>query len=311
MLPLLILLLSATASQPGEPIAQVTDGVDAPSQAPPRSPPPRAKAAPPAPSPAAQTALARGLRLLDEFEFEQSKDALEAALAQGPYGYRDVVALYHALGIVRAFLGEDDAAQEAFEVLLAIAPNHALAYTTSPKATFLFQKAKDATRARRAIAIEVNSATVVPLEHPIAVQVELASNPKALVKDVVLRWRLKGESEWKKLPLGALATRAPRTLSLPAVPQDAAVDFGDGALGAIVETQAIGYSAQGWEIYVGEHVEIPVGFDAPGPLYTRWWVWAAAGGVTAALTATAGAIAAAIVFQPLPEDATFQYRVEP
>ena len=73
-----------------------------------------------------------------------------------------------------------------------------------------------------------------------------------------------------------------------------------------VEVSASVLTSQGWEIARSHQLdapaEIPIGFDAPGPWYTRWWVWGTIGAVIA------GGVAAALLW-PESSDVPTRYEV--
>lgn len=270
----------------------------------------------PAPSSAAASVpalrLERGLKLLEMQEYEAARPELELALAERDYRLEQVVALYRALGVVRAFAGDDAGARWAFERLLSVDPGHALRYTLSPKATFLFEQARQTARARRALELSLATAPVVPFDQPIEVTLDRAADPLALVTRVQVLHRVKGSADWQQIDLAAPAIGGRQRVALPAVAADQAVAEADGTRGALLELAAIGYSDAGWEVVRSPAPdrphELPVGFDVPGPWYAQWWLWGLVGG---GLAAVATGATVAWLLWPLPEQINATYRVVP
>lgn len=258
---------------------------------------------------AAPGALPRGLERLDAEDLDAARSALELALTQGPYRLDQVVQLYRGLGVVRAYFDDAAGARWAFERLLTIAPTAQLPYTTSPKATFLFQEVRDALRSRPALRIDLTTPAVAALEQPIDVMVVRAADPLAAVRRIEVWHRLKGKADFERIPVAAVAIGERATVHLPAVPAAQAQVDEDGVAKAIVEIAVVALDADGWEIArtpdPSSPREVPVGFDAPGPWYTRWWLWGIAGGAVV----LAGGATAVLLLQPPPAAIPFSYRV--
>lgn len=264
---------------------------------------------------APQSNLERGLALFQALEFEVAKDALEAALKDRDHSRDDLAKLYATLGVVRAYLEDPHGARAAFDSLLAIAPGHTLPYTTSPKATFVFEKARTEAKTRRALELRFTPPKLQRLDEPIVVEVARTADPFKDVSTVELWHRKKGADKWEKLTFDAPAVGKSVRAKLPAVTEaDAFVDEETGSTGAYVEVAVVGRSALGWELFRGPDrerpFEIPVGFDAPGPWYTTWWFWS--GTVAVAATSalvTGSAVAAAVLLKP--ENVPVQAKREP
>jgi len=256
--------------------------------------------------------LERGLKLLEMQEYEAARPELELALAERDLRLEQVVALYRALGVVRAFTGDDVGARWAFERLLSVDPGHALRYTLSPKATFLFEQARQTARLRRAIELSLETAPVVPFDEPIEVTLRRDADPLALVTRVVVRHRVKGSADWKLLELMVPPIGSAQRIFLPAVDAAQAVAEADGTRGALLELAVVGYNEAGWEVVRSpapeRPLELPIGFDVPGPWYAQWWLWGLVGGGLAALAT--GATVAWLLW-PLPEQINATYRVVP
>lgn len=264
--------------------------------------------------PEARRDLVLGIRWLEALEPERALASLEEARDGGPYRLDDVIALYHHLGIARAYLGDEAGAVSAFEHLLAVAPGHSLAYTTSPRATLLFQKALDKVRDRRALELRLETAPVVPLDEPVVVTLTAAGDPLGLVKQVAVLHRRKGEAEFSRLELDRPPVGEAIEVALPAVPSLEALPDGEGLTGALLEVAVVGYDVRGWEVYAGpapsRPLEVPVGYTEPVPWYGHWWVWAIVGGAAVTTVATGGAIAVARLW-PKPETISADFAVGP
>ncbi|MFH1812522.1 MAG: hypothetical protein ABIJ09_27565 [Pseudomonadota bacterium] len=259
---------------------------------------------------ATATHLGRGLRLLDLQEFGEARAALELALDDGPYDHAQVVGLYRGLGLSRAFTGDEDGALWAFSRLLIVAPDESLPYTTSPKATFVFDRARMAQRQQRPAEILVVTEPVLAFDRPVLCRVERRSDPLAAMTHAAVLHRLQGQVDYQTLELELPPPGQRLDVTLPAVPGAAAVVDSHGIPGAILEIAVVARDARGWEIYRGPDPErplqIPVGFSESREWYTQWWLWGLIGGGVAAVTT--GAIVAVLLW-PLPDRIPASYEV--
>jgi hypothetical protein len=273
-------------------------------------------AAPPLPAVSANSqpatapgVLQRGIERLEAEDLDAARNELEAAAKQGPYRLDEVVQLYRGLGVVRAYFDDSVGARWAFERLLAIAPAAMLPYTTSPKATFLFQEVKEALRTRPALRVDLTTPAVAALDQPIDVVVARAADPLGAVQRIEVWYRLKGKADFERVPVATIGIGERATVQLPGVPAAQAQVDEDGVAKAIVEIAVVAFDAAGWEIArtpdPSSPREVPVGFDAPGPWYTRWWLWGIAGGTVVLV----GGATAALLLQPPPATVPFSYRV--
>lgn len=314
---------AVTAGDPAAPDAANADPGAAPAQSPTETPtkPPLADevaeevsdtdpaAAGPAPTgPAA--ALNEGLQALEDLDLFAAEQKLNEALSAGPYKLEQVVALYAALGITRAYLEDEEGALSAFGKLLAVAPGHSLAYTTSPKATFLFERVRKESKARRAAELRASPPAVVPFGFPVTMTLERPADPTGLFARAEVLVRLKGEDEYRTLAVELPPVGGASTVELGTWEESAGITDETGQVGLIVEVALHAYDEHGWEVFrrpaPERPLEVPVGFDAPGPWYTQWWVWALGGAATAAVTASVATVSSAGVAAYLlwPEPAT-------
>ncbi len=255
------------------------------------------------------TALDEGLQALEDLDLFAAEQKLTEALSAGPYQLEQVVSLYAALGIARAYLEDEQGALDAFSRLLAIDPGHSLAYTTSPKATFLFERVRKESKARRAAELRIDPPAVVPFGQPVTIAVERPADPTGLFRRAEVLFRLKGEDTFRALPVALPPVGGASAVELGTFQETDGVTDESGQLGLIVEVAVVAYDEHGWEVFhrptPDRPLEVPVGFDAPGPWYTRWWVWALGGAATAVVTATVATVSsagvAAYVLWPAPE----------
>src|ERR1043165_8144886 len=89
-------------------------------------------------------------------DVDVARQALDAADHGGPLDHNANVTLWEQRGIAAAYVGDERAAGAAFDMLLALDPGHFLSYTLSPKATFVFEKVRNDSRARGLPALDVN-----------------------------------------------------------------------------------------------------------------------------------------------------------
>lgn len=94
------------------------------------------------------TGLERARAELGDLRYADAAATLDAALAAGTSGPADTAQIYLLLGEVRASLGQDEAAQRAFERALSLDPGLQLRKGLSPKIGRPFRRAR---RARRGI----------------------------------------------------------------------------------------------------------------------------------------------------------------
>lgn len=257
--------------------------------------------------------LERGIALLDKQEHEQALAALETAAQRGPYSYDQVVALYKNLGIARAFAGDDTGARRAFEQMLAVAPLQILSYTLSPKATFVFERARSEMKDLRATEFRIRSEPVVPLDHQIEIELECLVDNLQLIRRAEVLYRLQGNLEYGRVEVSPPTQGSTVEVRLPPVASAEVAQDADGVRGTMLELALVGYDERGWEVYRGPHPDRPqvvaVGFDAQGPWHTRWYTWALIGGGVLSAAAVAAGIAIAVHNQPLPDEAGVSYEV--
>ena len=250
---------------------------------------------------ASHPGLARGRELLGRFELEAALSALEEASKDSGYGYEENVALWEALGIARAYADRRQAAEEAFVHLLAIAPNHVLNYTLSPKATFPYEAAR-----RR---LEREPVATIDYVWP---RGQLAGDPLPVTVEV-LRDKL-GLMRTASVCAGrgnAAMTCAP---PLPVAPGPALVVTVSAPAeappaGETVAMYVVLYDEAGNVVQRSSDPKSPRLLQLPPredrAWYRRWYTWAAAAGV---LAVTTGIIVHATSSDAATTPATFDWQ---
>jgi hypothetical protein len=220
--------------------------------------------------------VAAGKQALGKLDVEVAKLALEAADHGGPLDHDTNVTLWEQRGIAAAYLDDEHTASAAFDMLLALDPSHFLSYTLSPKATFVFEKVRNDTKARGVPALEVNWPHGQRVGDPVPIDLEVVSDPKQFLRRATVFVRARGDATWRATDV-ALANAADRRIVLPPVEAQQPVSL---------ELYLRAYDERGNEVLTwpgaGPPREIPLRFDPPTPWYRRAWFYAAVGSVVAA-----------------------------
>lgn len=248
----------------------------------------------------ARAAVDRGVAALDALEVEGAVAELQAV--SGPLRLEDVVRRDQALGVALAYLERSDEAQRVFEHLLAVAPGHSLPYTLSPKAVFVFERARTASARRASTSVQLE----LPLASPYGQPIPVALRSRANALDLVARWRLcvrlaSGGGDYTCHEAAAQPIGQAVRWTLPAQPGGAATRGADDASATDVLQLALsGLDAAGNEVYRGPDrarpAEIPLGLEPPAPWYANPWLWGTAG--TLLLAGVAGGAIALWLLQP-------------
>lgn len=246
--------------------------------------------------------IERAARLLEQFQVEPALDALEHAQSSGPFSYEDYVRLFEQRGIAYAYLGNKPSAAQAFDMVLALDPGHAISYTLSPKVTFLFESARAAARGREVATVLLSWPHDLAVQDMIPVTVELAADPARLLARGQLFTRLRGQSKFAALQLAMPAPGAHKLVTLAPLASTAKTN-------TVAELYFSGYDQAGNEVLrVGDPMHprtLELRYEPPIPWYRKWWVWAATGGILAAST---GALVYAKTHEP-PATVTGQISV--
>lgn len=240
--------------------------------------------------------LERGIALLEEDKIEAAIEMLQSI--EGNLGLDDLRRSKESLGIALAYADRKDQACQVFKELLAIAPDHVLPYTISPRATFVFEQARAEMAQQRAIEVELNTPLTISFDRDIEVTLTSRANPFELAQRWQLCFRQKSASaDYQCRPIDALPLDRPIVVALPAVSTGAAA-AADAARAAPVVLQLAlsGFDRAGNEVYRwpsrARPKEVLVGVDVPAPWYSNVWLWA---GLGSGLAVAAAAVVAAIV----------------
>jgi hypothetical protein len=226
--------------------------------------------------------LDQGSTALAEFRVDDALPVLEQARAHGPHPHPVLVKIHEQIGIALAYLGRENEALEAFGMLLALEPDHLLSYTLSPKATFLFERARRAADAAAAPAIDVSWPRDLRVARPIPVEVEVLADPRRYLARAELHVRRKGEASFQVADVALAPAGKFARLSLPPI---------SGTRPEVLQLWAAAYDRAGNQVLLWGDPERPreiaLGWQPPVPWYRKWWVWALAGsGVAIATGAT-------------------------
>lgn len=220
--------------------------------------------------------VAAGKQALAKLDVDVAKVALDAADQGGPLDHDSNVTLWEQRGIAAAYVNDERTASAAFDMLLALDPSHFLSYTLSPKATFVFEKVRNDTRARGVPALDVNWPHGQRVGDPVPIDLEVVADPKLFLRRATVFVRTRGEPAWRAADV-ALASAADRRILLPPV---------DAQKPVSLELYLRAYDERGNEVLTWADAarprEIPLRYDPPTPWYRRTWFYAAAGTFVAA-----------------------------
>jgi tetratricopeptide (TPR) repeat protein len=245
--------------------------------------------------------LDRAEEELKSLHREQALALLEQARQATPLTHAEHVRLYEQLGIVYAYLGRDQEAVEAFDMLLALSPGYALRYTLSPKVTFPFEQARSASAQRPAPELRVTWPLGLQVSQPLPLTLEVASDPKGFLQSARVYWRRAGEAAFASATVPLAGRGDYRTLTLPSWPAQGP---------ETVELYAVACDASGNEVLdVGsprDPYDVALSFTKPPAWYQHWWVWAIAGVVVAGATGAGIYAASHDAPSTVPADVAFQ-----
>jgi hypothetical protein len=212
-----------------------------------------------------------GKQALAKLDVDLARQALDAAEHGGPLDHDANVTLWEQRGIAAAYVDDERAASAAFDMMLALDPGHFLSYTLSPKATFVFEKVRNASKARGAPALDVNWPHGQRVGDPVPLDLEVVADPKQFLHRATVFVRTRGEAGWRAADV-ALSRTDDRRILLPPV----------AAAGPVsLELYLRAYDDRGNEVLTWADPvrprEIPLRYDPPAPWYRRGWFYAAVG----------------------------------
>jgi hypothetical protein len=221
--------------------------------------------------------VAAGKQALARLDVDLARQALDAADRGGPLDHDANVTLWEQRGIAAAYVDDERAASAAFDMMLALDPGHFLSYTLSPKATFVFEKVRNTSRARGLPALELNWPHGQRVGDPVPLDLDVVADPKQFLRRATVFVRTRGETGWRAADV-ALTGAADRRILLPPV---------DAGKPVSLELYLRAYDDRGNEVLTwadpARPREIPLRYDPPTPWYQRGWFYAAVG--TAAVVA--------------------------
>src|SRR5215475_142770 len=212
-----------------------------------------------------------GKQALAKLDVDLARQALDDAERGGPLAHEANVTLWEQRGIAAAYVDDERTASAAFDMMLALDPGHFLSYTLSPKATFVFEKVRNASKARGAPALDINWPHGQRVGDPVPLDLEVVADPKQFLHRATVFVRTRGEDRWRAADV-ALARTTDRRILLPPV----------AAAGPVsLELYLRAYDDRGNEVLTwadpARPREIPLRYDPPTPWYRRGWFYAAVG----------------------------------
>ena len=215
--------------------------------------------------------VAAGKQALARLEVDAARAALDAADRGGPLDHDANVTLWEQRGIAAAYVDDERAAGAAFDMLLALDPGHFLSYTLSPKATFVFEKVRNDSKARGVPALDVNWPHGQRVGDPVPLDLEIVADPKRFLHRATVFVRTRGDAAWRAADV-ALAAGTDRRILLPPI---------QAARPVSLELYLRAYDHRGNEVLTwadpARPREIPLRYDPPTPWYRRGWFYAAVG----------------------------------
>ena len=247
--------------------------------------------------------LDRARTEIGELRYEEAQKTVEKAIRSGTNGPEEMVELYLLLGEVKASLGDDDAAQDAFRRALVIDPAAELREGLSPKIREPFGRARKAMKSKKPLAIQHR----ILKPDPPTVAVLVQSDPLGLVIGARLVYRNADGAERSvagmgkqrvdlKLPKGTASFLAAgidehgnRLVVLGSESEPLTLDIesggGEASAGSSSSNEDSGPSGEaagGGESGGSSTEEAPIvetssGRDEGGPaFYAHWMVWGGA-----------------------------------
>jgi hypothetical protein len=177
-------------------------------------------------------------------------------------------------------------------MVLALAPSHAISYTLSPRATFLFERARNDAGARPTPGVRVSWPRDLDVARPIPLEVEVTADPKSFLARARLFARRRGDRLYSVYDVDLPSAGSYRRVVLPPLAPGARRP-------ETLDLFLAAYDRRGNEVLLWADsrrpAEIPLRYHPPTPWYRRWWVWTLAG---TALAAGTGIAVYAILWEP-------------
>jgi hypothetical protein len=217
----------------------------------------------------AATRVAEGKQALAQLDVDVARRALAAADHGGPLDHEANVTLWEQRGIAAAYVNDHATANQAFDMLLALDPSHFLSYTLSPKATFVFERVRNDTRARGAPALDVTWPHGQRVGDPVPIDLAVIADPKQFLYRATVFVRARGDAAWRATDV-PLAGVTEHRVVLPPVVAHKPVSL---------ELYLKAYDDRGNEVLTwadpARPREIPLRYDPPTPWYRNTWFYVA------------------------------------
>lgn len=226
---------------------------------------------------------------IPEVEIDSALAALDRAGSR-PLDHASYLRLWELRGIAHATAEQADAARAAYAHLLAADPGHGIDCELGRALTRPFEDARAAGAGQAAPELELRWRRDLRLGEPVPIEIETIADPAALMHDLTVYVRPRGEQAWRAADVAVPAPGTVRRLLLPPTA---------GTRPTTLELFAVASDAGGNEVHLWASPdrprEVPLRYDPPTRWYRKWWVWAVAGGVVAVGT---GVGVYAAVWQP-------------
>ena len=238
------------------------------------------------------TVLDRAQQAIGTFRVEEALRLLDQAKDAGPHRLGDHARLFEQYAIAYAYLDRREDALRAFDMLLALAPGHAIRYTLSPKVTLLFEEARRNAVRRQPPQIAVNLPRDRSVSDALPLDIEVLGDDRRLLARGAVFWRRRGGRDFQRTDVTLAGPGQPVRVVLPPVAPRA-------TRAQTAEIYLVGFDRRGNEVYHWHAAERPreltLSYQPPRRWYGKWWVWVLAG---TAVAAGVGATVFAVTREP-------------
>ena len=228
----------------------------------------------------ARDRVAAGAKAVADFNVDAATAALKDVEAHGPLDHATHVTLWEQRGIAAAYLDDQATADAAFDMLLALDPNHLLSYTLSPKATFVFERARIRAAAHTPPTLELTLPHGLVVGAPVPIDLEVVADPRNFLHRATVFVRARGDHDWHAADVTLAPAGKFQHVTIPSVTSS--------SKSTVLEIYARAYNQHGDEVFAWATPslprDIPLRFEPPTPWYRKWWVWTATAAVLAVAT---------------------------
>lgn len=222
----------------------------------------------------------------DRLQFGRAGRTLQRAIEHARNCRDDLAEIYRLQGFVDAVNAERERCQRAFEILLALEPDHVVSSDVPPKIRSCFENALQVAPARRELALDHRPPDPQTPDAPVSLPVRVV-DPLRLVDRVQVWFRRRGIDVYTTVSVRADDRVAPVIPALAVPPAE--------------EGYAMEYFVRAVDRWEGTLAELgsprrPLVFRVEAarrarPIYTRWWFWTAIGVAAAGAGGAAWAVA--------------------